>query len=213
MLLLMWPAAFQQVAEDGEVGRPTFDFASRVMCWALFPFAAALGIEVHAVARTVCGLAAATALGVGTGGVAIAFWYGIEMAAKRRRPARERAMGDRKSAEKGEATPLKDKIDDVLTEARVVIPGAQALLGFQLIVMLNEGFEKLPAVSKYVHLASLLLIMLSTILLMTPAAYHRIVEQGEDTETFWRLRGRCCWRRWCRWSRAWPATCTSWWNT
>jgi len=30
-------------------------------------------------------------------------------------------------------TKLKDKIKLVLTEARVVLPGAQALLGFQLI--------------------------------------------------------------------------------
>ena len=86
----------------------------------------------------------------------------------------------------GEKTPLKDKIDDVLTEVRVVIPGGKSLLGFQLIVMLNEGFDRLPRLSRYVHLGSLLLIALCTVLLMTPAAYHRIVEGGEDTEDFWR---------------------------
>jgi hypothetical protein len=36
----------------------------------------------------------------------------------------------------------------------------------------------------------LVLIALSPILLMAPAAYHRIVEQGEDTENFLRLAGR-----------------------
>jgi hypothetical protein len=40
---------------------------------------------------------------------------------------------------------------------------------------------------KYVHVASLCLMSLSTILLIAPAAYHRIVEQGEATERFYRL--------------------------
>jgi Na+/proline symporter len=39
----------------------------------------------------------------------------------------------------------------------------------------------------WIHLASLSLIALSTILLLTPAAYHRIVEQGEETEHFYRV--------------------------
>jgi membrane AbrB-like protein len=39
-------------------------------------------------------------------------------------------------------------------------------------------------------LASLALIALTTILLMTAPAYHRIVEQGEDTERFHRVSGR-----------------------
>src|SRR5205814_10213881 len=51
--------------------------------------------------------------------------------------------------------------------------------------------EKLPAASKDLHLISLALIALSTILLMTPAAYHRIGERGEYTEHFLRLTGHC----------------------
>ena len=83
-----------------------------------------------------------------------------------------------------EKTPLKDRVEQVLTEARVVLPGVQALLGFQLATMLMEGFDKLPQSSKYVHVASLILMGLCVILLMTPAAYHRMVERGEDTESF-----------------------------
>ena len=87
-------------------------------------------------------------------------------------------------------TELHDKIDQVLTEARVVLPGAQALLGFELITMLMEEFDKLPPSSKYVHLISLALMGLTVILLMAPAAYHRIVEQGEDTEHFHNVASR-----------------------
>jgi hypothetical protein len=78
----------------------------------------------------------------------------------------------------------------VLTESRVVLPGVQALLGFQFITVLTEAFDKLPDSSKYLHLLSLLLLALTTVLLIAPAAYHRIVEDGEDTEGFQRLAGR-----------------------
>lgn len=82
------------------------------------------------------------------------------------------------------------KVEQVLTETRMVLPGVQALLGFQLASMLVDGFDKLPESSKYVHLASLGCIALAAILLMTPAAYHRIVEDGEDTEPFFRFASR-----------------------
>jgi heme A synthase len=85
---------------------------------------------------------------------------------------------------------LNDKVKHVLTEARVVLPGAQALLGFQFVTMLLDDFDKLPESSKQVHLASLLATALTTVLLMTPAAYHRMVERGANTEEFHRLAGR-----------------------
>ncbi len=85
---------------------------------------------------------------------------------------------------------LNDKIKHVLTEARMVLPGAQALLGFQFVTMVLDDFDRLPESSKQVHLISLLATALSTILLMAPAAHHRIVEQGAITEAFHRLAGR-----------------------
>src|SRR3954462_14741062 len=47
-----------------------------------------------------------------------------------------------------------------------------------------DGFASLLALSKDVHFASLLSIAISTILLIMPAAYHRIVYAGEDDEGF-----------------------------
>ena len=89
-----------------------------------------------------------------------------------------------------EKTSLEHRIVQVLTEARVVLPGAQALLGFQLAMVLMEPFEKLPAAAKAAHLCSLLFIALAVVVLMAPAAYHRIVERGEDTERFHTFAGR-----------------------
>jgi hypothetical protein len=79
------------------------------------------------------------------------------------------------------------KIEQMLTEARVILPGAQALFGFQLIVMLTEPFTRLPPEAKLVHVASLLCVALAIILLMAPAAIHRLSFDGEDTPRMLRL--------------------------
>lgn len=80
-----------------------------------------------------------------------------------------------------EHTSLETKIEQMLTEARVILPGAQALLGFQLVITFSDAFEKLPFASKIVHLVALGLLALTVIWLMAPAAFHRIVYAGEDT--------------------------------
>src|ERR1700687_4298009 len=116
------------------------------------------------------------------------FWYNPAML--RRAHGQHRKGHSMNSAEREPATgstPVHDKIRHVLTEARVIIPGNQALLGFQFAVILQQGFRELPQWLKWIHLASLSLIAVSTIILLTPAAYHRIVENGEETERFYQL--------------------------
>lgn len=102
---------------------------------------------------------------------------------------REKRMKNEDVANNEQQTELKDKIKHVLTEARVVLPGAQALLGFQFITTLSEAFEKMPNFLKYIHLASLGLVAVAIVFLMTPAAYHRLVEEGELTEHFHKFAG------------------------
>ena len=81
-------------------------------------------------------------------------------------------------------TPLATKVEQLLTEARVIIPGAQALFGFQFIAMLTSGFDRLPQTAKIIHAIALCLIVVNVILLMTPAALHRLSFGGEDSEKF-----------------------------
>jgi hypothetical protein len=78
----------------------------------------------------------------------------------------------------------------MLTEARVILPGAQALLGFQLAIVLTDTFGKLPSLPRLLHAAALVSVALSIALLITPAALHRIVWAGEDTEAAVRIGGR-----------------------
>jgi hypothetical protein len=85
---------------------------------------------------------------------------------------------------RSEEVPLPRRIDQMLTEARVILPGAQALLGFQLAVALTQGFDGLPPASKALHAGGLGFVALSTVLLMAPAAYHRIVYDGDASKRF-----------------------------
>jgi hypothetical protein len=102
-------------------------------------------------------------------------------------PTGGNSVTERKKDEGIGHTPVRDKIRQVLTEARVIIPGNQALLGFQIAVVLQRGFGELAPWLKWIHLVSLSLIVVSKIVLLTPAAYHRIVENSEETERFYRL--------------------------
>ena len=85
---------------------------------------------------------------------------------------------------------LTNRIKEVLIETRIALPGVQATLGFQFIIVLATGFGELPHALKLVHLASLMCSALCAVLLITPAAYHRIALRGEDSEQFLRFASR-----------------------
>ena len=79
----------------------------------------------------------------------------------------------------------------IVREARMVLPGVQALFGFQMIAVFNERFEQLPQGLQYLHFAALCLCALAMALVMTPAAYHRLAERGFLTHDFADLASRC----------------------
>jgi len=73
---------------------------------------------------------------------------------------------------------LKDEMRNIVEETRMVIPGVQALFGFQTMAVFNNRFQDLPASGVIAYLVGLGLLALSIALLMAPAAYHRIAERG-----------------------------------
>ena len=80
--------------------------------------------------------------------------------------------------EQREQESLKDEMRNMIEEARMVIPGIQALFGFQTIAVFNQRFESIPHSSKAAYLVALGLLVLAMGLLMAPAAYHRLAERG-----------------------------------
>src|SRR5439155_16789122 len=68
---------------------------------------------------------------------------------------------------------LVDAAEFILEECRMVLPGIQALFGFQLIAVFSARFQSaLTANEQRLHMVAIVLIVLSTAMIMTPAAYH-----------------------------------------
>ena len=175
--LVMLPAARHRIVEQGQDTKGLLRFTKWCLRLALLPLALAIGIDLFTAGAQVGGTRVGAAIAGGAVLLSVALWYGTVVL----REPREKEEAD------VQETSLEQKIAHVLVETRVVLPGAQALLGFQLAMMMTEAFEKLPQSSKVAHLVSLCLIAATTILLIAPAAFHRLVEQGEDTERFHRF--------------------------
>lgn len=70
---------------------------------------------------------------------------------------------------------LKEQFSHALEEARIVMPGVQALFGFQLIAVFNPTFEqKLTPADQRLHLLAIALAAIAAALNMAPAALHRM---------------------------------------
>jgi Family of unknown function (DUF6328) len=82
---------------------------------------------------------------------------------------------------------LADEMRAILEEARMVLPGIQALFDFQLVAVSNGRFEELTTGLQAIHLVSLIAVGVSMSLVMTPAAYHRIAERGLISTRFTEL--------------------------
>jgi hypothetical protein len=85
---------------------------------------------------------------------------------------------------------LKDEMRNVLEEARMVIPGVQALFGFQTMAVFNQRFEDLPDPAVHAYLAGLALLAVAIALLMAPAAFHRMSERGQVSRSLVNLASR-----------------------
>ena len=176
---LIAPSMQHRIVEAGQsTGR--LERAATVFAeWSLLPFAASLGLGIFVVFERVFGTAAGIVTGIASSASAGFFWFGLAW-----------RIGDRRAGNvtaDSATTPLSTRIEQMLTEARVIIPGCQALLGFQLIAMLTQPFDELPHDAKIMHAAGLCCVTISTILLMTPAALHRETFGGNDSEFFLRL--------------------------
>src|SRR6185503_74729 len=80
---------------------------------------------------------------------------------------------------------LNDAATHVLEECRTVVPGMQALFGFQLIAVFSDIFrEQLSSLERMLHLAAIVLVTIAVILVMAPAALHRQAEPMSVSRRF-----------------------------
>jgi succinate dehydrogenase hydrophobic anchor subunit len=101
-------------------------------------------------------------------------------------PPRREAAGS-----ESEEVGLEQSAEYLLEEARMVLPGIQALFGFQLVAVFNAGFDqKLTEGDRRLHLVATALVAVAIALIMTPAAYHRQTGTRRVTADFIRLSSR-----------------------
>ncbi|HEY2050030.1 MAG TPA: DUF6328 family protein, partial [Caulobacteraceae bacterium] len=187
IVLMIAPASFHQLSERGERTESQRKALRALIPVSLAPFVLGVGLNVLVGPSMAMGWAPA---GVAAGVVvlgALFLWYGMELIAMRKRadpPGRERpppAAPDQS---------LKDEVADLMAETRIVLPGAQALLGFQFIGYLTEGYARLSSAGRIGHGVALAALIVSMVLLMTPAPFHRLAEDGRETERLRRLTVR-----------------------
>jgi hypothetical protein len=125
---------------------------------------------------------------------ALSWWYLFPLAkydsSKRASVTRELKQEEETQSKQAGGTDIKEKIKTLLIECRMVLPGVQAMLGFQLTTFFMQGFAKLPPSSQWIHCAGLMATAIATVLVITPASYHRLAEAGEDTEQFHQIGTR-----------------------
>jgi hypothetical protein len=177
--LLIAPSLFHQIIYRGNSTGGAVKMATGFAGASLLPLTLGLGAAIFVTFEQLFGRSVGAAAGVALTAIALVLLYGLGFALREKR---DMSMQDQQIS-----ISLKSKIEQMLTEARVIIPGGQALLGFQLIAVLTKAFNELPPAFKYLHCVGLSAVALSVVLLMTPAALHRIGFRGEDSPAFFRI--------------------------
>jgi Family of unknown function (DUF6328) len=100
-------------------------------------------------------------------------------------------MNQQVARDHAEHESLSQAITHILEECRMVLPGIEALFGFQLVAVFSGPFwERLSPMEHYLHLGALGLLAVGIALVITPAAYHRQVEPETISRTFVRVSTR-----------------------
>jgi drug/metabolite transporter (DMT)-like permease len=77
-----------------------------------------------------------------------------------------------------------EDLTDLLAELRVLLPGAQTLTAFLIILPFNDRFAEISRDERYVYVATFLCALASLILFAAPAAWHRLLRPLRDREGF-----------------------------
>ncbi|MEA2881282.1 MAG: hypothetical protein QOH32_501 [Bradyrhizobium sp.] len=178
LAFLVLPSMEHRLVEKGHASTRLIDVTSFCAALGLAFLALTLTLSAYVVIDRHFGMIAGISGGLAFGALASFAWLGFEVLLG--------IAAEKKQMERSH-TPLGMRIEQLLTEARLIIPGAQALLGFQFVAMLTSGFDRLPQTSKIIHVVALGLIGINVMLLMTPAALHRLTFGGDDSESFLRI--------------------------
>src|SRR5438270_10088922 len=77
---------------------------------------------------------------------------------------------------------LEEKVKIALDESRMLVLGAQVLVGFGYRAAFERSFASLSPSIQYSMLGSLGILLVGVALLLSTGAYHRIVHKGQATK-------------------------------
>jgi hypothetical protein len=174
-LLLVSTASHHRIVCAGRDRPVQTGYSTVVLSAALGPLAVALGLDLFVASSRIVGMQMGAVIGFIGAMTSIGLWYLWPLIARRG------------GASVDDSDRVKEEIRHVLTEARMVLPGVQALLGFAMVAVLMSGFEQLDRTLQLAHGVALVVIALAAATLVAPAAYHRIAERGESTVRFLRV--------------------------
>jgi hypothetical protein len=181
IMLLMAPCTAHRIRARGKASEEIVAMSTRAFCVALLTMSLALAMDFYiAVGRLAPGAAVGGSLALLV--MTALCWLAIPKLANEKPP--EVSVKDKEES-------LKDRIDQVLTESRVILPGVQALLGFSFTTVFQKSFMKQPGDVHAAFLFGLVCLCVTILALMTPAAYHRIALGGELSERLEILAGGC----------------------
>jgi hypothetical protein len=175
--------AQHRIVERGNASGRLLRLTGNLGTTALVFLAITMGCDGFIVAEYYYGELAAAIAGAAAFIVALSAWSGVGLWLKRKYVTE----ADRPMCEN---TGLHEKIVQMLTEARVVLPGVQGIFGFQLVITMTTPFERLPGGVQMTHFIALGMMALSIILLIAPAAIHRLGFEGADSQRFQLLGSR-----------------------
>ena len=93
-------------------------------------------------------------------------------------------------AEESRKEQLEREHGELLEELRALIPGNQVLFGFLLAIRFTNQFDELTLLQERVYYATLLCTTFALVMLLAPAAYHRVRFRDGDKEVMLRKGNR-----------------------
>ena len=104
------------------------------------------------------------------------------------------AGGGSRPPDEGRNETRKERVDrellELLNELRVALPGVQFLFAFLLIVPFQQKADQLTEFHRDVYFVSLVAAAVATVLLIAPAAQHRVLFRQSDKENLLRRSNR-----------------------
>jgi hypothetical protein len=165
--------AQHRIVERGNATRRILETIGWLSGIALISWAVTFGCDAFIVSEYFLGRRIATAAAVGAFAAAMGMWFWLPKLCGQPRMSREELPDF-------EALPLREKINQMLREAWVALPGATGLFGFQLTVTFMADFSLLPTSVQRIHFLATAMVGAAIIVLITPGQLHRVAYAGRD---------------------------------